>query len=58
LELAAILTGLCKCEEFTKDNLIKPLSGKKFVHAIQAALYLGIDAEELKRHISGGKYHG
>jgi hypothetical protein len=51
LELAAILTGLCKCEEFTKDNLIKPLSGKNFARSITAAHRLGISEEDLRKFL-------
>ena len=62
LELASVLSGICQCEDFTKpkDNEIQllPLSGRKFKQAIQFCLNMGIPAEDLKRHISGGQYQG
>lgn len=62
LELAAILAGICSCDDFTKqkDDAIRllPLSGRKFKQAVQFCLNQGIPAKDLKRHISGGKYHG
>jgi hypothetical protein len=61
-ELAALLSGLCTCDEFTKpkDGEIKilPLSGSKFKQVIQYCLDLGIDKEDLKKHLSRGYYHG
>jgi hypothetical protein len=51
LELAAMLTGLCKCDEFTKDNLIKPISGRNFARSIAAAYELGISAEEIEKYL-------
>lgn len=61
LELAAILSGICKCEQFSRtpsDEIrILPLSGRKFTQAIQFCLDCGIPADDLKRHISGGKYY-
>lgn len=53
-ELAALLSGLCRCDEFKKDNIIKPLSGSKFTKAVQVCLNRGIDAISLKKHISKG----
>jgi hypothetical protein len=61
LELAAVLSGICSCDEFTrpKDGIyIFPLTGARFKRAIQACLDRGITKDELKKHISGGKYHG
>jgi hypothetical protein len=51
LELAAILTGLCQCEEFSKDNIIKPLSGQNFARSITAAHTLGISADDLRKFL-------
>jgi len=58
-ELAAILGGICHCSDFpriTPEITIPPLQGKRFNQVIQYCLDAGIDAEDLKIHISGGKY--
>ena len=58
-ELASILGGVCKCEEFKRNAseiMIPPLQGKKFKRAVQYCIDSGIDPEDLKFHISGGKY--
>lgn len=59
-EFAAMLAGICKCEDFTRANdgsiTIPPLQGRKFKDAIKYCINAGIDAEDLKVHISGGKY--
>ncbi len=58
-EFAAILAGICDCEDFTKNQseiTIPPLQGKKFTKAVQYCLDAGIDPEDLKVHISRGKY--
>jgi len=51
LELAAMLTGICRCDEFTRDALIKPLSGKNFARSITAAHRLGIPEEDLRKFL-------
>lgn len=59
-ELAAILAGICKCEDFRSHSdeeiYLKPLSGKKFVQSVQFCIDSGIDTEDLKVHLSRGKY--
>lgn len=58
-ELAAVLAGICNCKDFPRNgdnDLIRPLQGKKFVSAVQYCLDNGIDEEDLKTHISRGKY--
>lgn len=59
-ELAAMLSGICGCDDFKsrKDDeiYIKPLTGKKFVRSVQFCIDSGIDTEDLKVHMSGGKY--
>ena len=58
-ELAAILSGLCECEDFTKnrsETIIPPLQGKLFTQVVQYCIDCGISTEDLKVHISRGKY--
>lgn len=58
-ELAAILGGICKCEDFPRNketDIIPTLQGRKFRDAVQYCIGVGIDPEDLKTHISGGKY--
>lgn len=61
-ELAAIFAGICNCEDFSKNTeedgsiYIPTLQGKKFISAVQYCLDSGISADELKVHISRGKY--
>ena len=59
-EFAAMLSGICKCEDFNRpaDDTIRipPLQGRKFMQAVQFCLDSGIDAEDLKVHLSRGKY--
>lgn len=55
IELAAMLDGLCKCEEFNRKNLIKPLSGKNFALGIDCCLKRNISDDELLMHISKGR---
>ncbi len=58
-ELAAMLAGICKCDEFKRvktDGSTPALRGKKFIQAVQFCLDAGIDAEDLKVHLSGGAY--
>lgn len=58
-ELAAILGGICKCEEFVRSDdpiTIPALQGKKFAESVQYCLDSGINPEDLKFHISRGKY--
>ena len=53
-ELAAVQTGLCKCEEFSyrQSGIRKnPLSGKNFERSIKAALDLGVTRAELEIHL-------
>jgi len=52
-ELAAILTGICKCEDFKRgsDN---PLTGKKFIESVGAVTELGIPRDELRNHMYKG----
>ncbi len=59
-EFAAMVAGICKCEDFARPSddaiHIPPLQGKKFVEAVQFCLDSGIDPEDLKVHLSRGKY--
>lgn len=59
-ELSAILSGVCKCDDFKRrgssELYLIPLSGKKFKRAVQHCVDVGIDPEDLKVHLSGGKY--
>lgn len=58
-ELASILAGICKCKDFPRnreDVYIPPLQGKKFLKTLQYCIDSGIDTEDLKFHISRGKY--
>lgn len=59
-EFAAMLAGICDCQDFkrTSDDKIQipPLQGRKFKQAVQFCLDSGIDPEDLKVHISRGKY--
>jgi hypothetical protein len=61
-ELASILSGICKCEDFvrnredTNEISVPVLQGKKFIASVQYCLDSGINPEDLKVHISRGKY--
>jgi hypothetical protein len=58
-ELAAILGGIANCEDFKRNSNdigIPSLQGKKFVKAVQYCLDSGIDPEDIKIHLSRGKY--
>lgn len=58
-ELAAIMSGDCKCADFKRDRKeihIPVLQGGGFTKAVQFCVDSGIDPEDLKVHISGGKY--
>lgn len=58
-ELAAVLAGIRECGDFCRSEdviSIHPLQGKKFRAAVQYCLDVGISGEDLKSHISGGKY--
>ena len=58
-ELASILSGICECNDFSRNGeeiSIPVLQGKKFKDAVQYCLDVGITAEDLKVHISRGKY--
>ena len=47
-ELAAMISGICKCEDFKRrvddEIYIRPLQGKKFLAAIQFCIDSGIDS--------------
>lgn len=55
LELSAVLTGICRCEEFTSNNHDKSLTGRKFVKSIDEVLNLGITEAELIKHLKTGR---
>jgi hypothetical protein len=58
-ELAAILAGVCDCKDFPRNrspDIISTLNGKKFVSTVQYCLDNGIDEDDIKVHISRGKY--
>lgn len=61
-ELASVFAGICNCEDFSKNTEeedaihIPVLQGKKFIASVQYCLDSGISAEDLKVHISRGKY--
>lgn len=58
-ELAAMLGGICECDDFKRADAeitIPALQGKKFVSSVQYCIDHGINPEDLKIHLSRGKY--
>lgn len=52
-ELAAVLSGICKCEDF-KRGAKNPLIGKKFIEVVGAASQLGVSTADIRRQLNKG----